>query len=98
MLVVDGQIGTDKVGAMKFVGMEDRENFFDTMSREGYFKPVRKNWYLYESLAEGARRAAAKATKGDTITLNVEQGGKDKATKKRGPHGPGGDSVYKTPR
>lgn len=98
MTIVNGQLGTDKEGAMHFVGMVGRENLFDTMSAEGYFKPVRKGWYLYESLVEGAHRAAAKTSKSDTITLDVQTGGKSKETKKRGPNSQGGSHpVFKTP-
>lgn len=97
MLIIEGAIGTDEEGAKKFLGLSDRPNLFLELRAAGYFASARKGWYLYESLAEGARRLASERTSSDTIKLDVQPGGKATTTKRRGPHGPGEHPVYKTP-
>ena len=47
-------IGCDESGAVEYLGCT--KGMFQALRVQGYFRPVRRNWYLYRVLDEGVER------------------------------------------
>ena len=97
LLLVNGQVATDREGAKRFLG-DISDDRFDAVVKTCGLVRLGRDWYAYTDLAQAvdvlrARRAADRGLR-PTIEEEPEEDGK-KAGKNRGPTAPIGG--YRTP-